>query len=135
MATDVKTEEGASVTRLVSGIIHDAQALFAQELELFRRELRADLQNIKVAVIVLIVGAAVGLVAAVLLGFAMVFILGTLAPALPLWACYAIIGGIFALICAGVLGAGFTKLRAENSLPEQSVEALKENFQWKTNTK
>jgi hypothetical protein len=135
MATDIKTDETSSMTSLVSGIVHDAEVLIGQQFELFKHELRADMHNAMGGAMLLGVGGGVGLAATVLLGQTLVFVLQTMMPELPLWACYAICCGLFAALSACLVAIGLNKLNAANSLPVQSAEALKENFQWKTNPK
>jgi Putative Actinobacterial Holin-X, holin superfamily III len=130
MATDLKNENEPSMTSVVSGIVHDAQELLEQQVELLKHEIRADIRQAKVATQVLSVGAAFGLVGGLLLGVALALLLQFAAPDLPLWACYAICGGALLALGAGFFAAGVAKLHAINPVPEQSAEALKENLQW-----
>jgi hypothetical protein len=143
MANDmpVQSPPEPSVTALVSGIIHDIQELLKQQVTLFRVEIRDDLRKAKQAVVSLAAGLLVTLLGAVLLFTALPLLLwwatgGDAGPAsLPLWACFAIAGGVLSALGGILLFAGVRRLEAANPLHDQSVEALKENVQWLTNPK
>jgi hypothetical protein len=135
MATDLRGEQAPSVASLGSGIIEDAQELLIQQFELFKQEVRADVRRIKVATQVLGFGAGLGLVGSLLLGVTCCLLLQDVAPALPLWACFALVGGIFLTFGGGVYAVGMALLSRVNPLPEQTAAALKENVQWLTKLK
>jgi hypothetical protein len=123
-----------SLGTLVSGIIDDAKKLIEQEATLLKQEIRKEFQDAKDTGKLL--GAGIGLLAAagVLLLFMLVYLLYWLAePHLPLWSCYAIVGGVLALIGGVVEYRGQQKLEQLKVVPEQTTQALKESLQWKTN--
>jgi len=126
--------EQASVTALVSGIVADAQELFKQQIALLRAEVRADLQKTREAVVSLAAGLAVAVVGALLLTVMLVAVLHE-AAGLSWWASFGIVGGVFAAAGAGLVFAGVNRFRSFNPLPDQSVEAFKENLRWMTNPK
>jgi hypothetical protein len=125
-----------SLSGLVGGIIEDAEKLIEQQFELLKLDVRKDIQRAKDATVLL--GAGVGVLAAagLLLLFMLVHLLFWLAgPQLPLWACFAIVGGVLAIIGGVVLYLGKQKLDTLNIVPEESTKGLKENLQWQTNPK
>jgi len=134
MATDVGHQNDTSVSRLVAGIIDDTQRLLTQQTELLKADIRKDLRETKDT------GLALGL-ATVLLGlggllllFMLVYLLNWLWPEqLPLWGSFGIVGGLLTAVGAVAYYHGRQKLEHLNPLPENSVEAIKENLQWKTN--
>lgn len=133
MPTDVSPQTEPSMSRLVSGIIDDTQRLLTQHAELLKADIRKDLREAKET------GLALGL-AAVLLGLGGLLLLIMLAlllswlwPQLPLWGSFAIVGGAVTAIGAAAFFYGREKLEHLNPLPENSVEAVKEDLQWKTN--
>jgi len=103
---------------------------------------QTDLHKSMVAVTVLAIGAGAVFLGILFTGFMLVHLLHWLtAPAgadpasIPLWGCYAIVcflclGGGAALILAGK-----KKFSSFNPLPDQTVETMKENVQWITNSK
>jgi hypothetical protein len=136
MANDIGTGTEPSLTSLVTGIINDAQELLKQQLSLFRQEVKDDVRKTKEAAISL--GAGIGILAlgGIFICLMLVYLLNWAFPtALPLWLCYGIIGGLMLLGGGGLLYAGKRRLASFNPLPDQSVEALRENVQWIMNPK
>jgi hypothetical protein len=126
--------EGQSVTALVSGIISDAQDLVKQQVALVRAEIKADFQRTVNAAVLLAVGALVSVPATFLLCNMFVYMLVELAG-FRVWASYGIVGGVFAVFGAALVLVGLQRFRSFNPLPDQSVEAIKENVRWMTNPK
>jgi hypothetical protein len=135
MATEtVNAPDGQSVTGLVSGIVADAQELIKQQIALVRAEIKADIQRIVRALIILGAGALAAVPAMFLVCNMIVFMLHELAG-LSVWASYGIVGGVFVVLSAVLIGISIQRFRSFNPLPEQSVEAFKENVRWMTNPK
>jgi len=135
MATDVYEDtDRQSLTGLVSGIISDAQTLVRQQVEMVREEIRSDLRKTKEAVTSIAAGAAVAALAAGPLVFMFVALLHELAG-WAWWASALTVGAVFAAAGGGLVYAGIQRFRSFNPLPDQSVEALKENLQWIKNPK
>jgi hypothetical protein len=133
MATDVLPEANAqSMSSLVGGIVNDAQDLIKQQMALLKHDIRADIRQAKEGLTSLAIGGAVTGLGIVHLSLMLVYLLNWLAPSLPLWACFGSIGGIVTVAGAALAYAGVQRLSAMNPLPEQSVEAFKENVQWTT---
>lgn len=130
----------ASMTSLVAGIVGDAQELLKQQLALFQAEIKDDLQKTKEAAISLAIGAGVAVVGGLLLCFMLVHLIDWAVPALggpalPLWVSFGLVGGAFTLVGGAFVYAGIRKFRSFNPLPDQSVDAMKENVQWIVNRK
>lgn len=137
MATDVRsptTTEEPSVTHLVSGIISDAERLMAQQLDMFKAELRKDMRDTKETGQLLLIGGALLSVAGIILLISLAYLLNWASDGrLPLWASFGLVGLVVAAGGGIVFYRGRQKLEKLNPLPEKSAEALKENLQWKTN--
>jgi Putative Actinobacterial Holin-X, holin superfamily III len=137
MSNDLQTSSEQSVTGLLTGIVNDAQRLINQQLTLFQHELKKDVREAKEGLPALGIGLGVVMVAGILLGFTLVYLLA-LIPGLNtpdrLWACYAIVTAVFGIV-GGVLL--FTAVKKFEQLPmsEQAVEATKENVEWLTHPK
>jgi hypothetical protein len=132
---DLQTESEVSMTQLVSGIISDAQNLVQQQLALLRHEVKDGLQKTKEAALSMIAGAVIALVGGILLSFMLVELLSWAAPELPVWGCYGIVAAPITALGGALFFAGMQKFKSINPLPDQSVQALKETIQWKTNRK
>lgn len=130
MASDLHTQEEFSVTSLLKGIVSDAQELIQQQLALFRAEIKDDVRKTVGILIAIVSGAFMVAVGGALLCFMLVHLLNSVAPALPLWGCFGIVGGSVALIGGIVAYAAVARFKTFNPLPDESVQALKENVQW-----
>jgi len=135
MATDLHPDQSASVTSLVSGIVHDAQELVKQQFELLKAEVRDDFRKMREAGEMLSAGAGLALMGGILLTLTLVHLLNWLIPEMPQWAAYGIVAVVFIAGGAGLYLAGKRMLDKVNPLPEQTAEALKENVQWITKPK
>lgn len=130
MSTEVyKAESDQSMTKLISGIITDAQELVRQQLAMFRTELKQDVRRTKQALVSLVIGLALVSVGATLLCFMAVYGLHA-AVELPLWACFGIVGGLLAIGGGAAFYAALRQFNEFNPLPDESAQALKENMQW-----
>jgi amino acid transporter len=132
---DLYVDSEVSATRLVSGIMTDAQQLIKQQLALLRHEVKDDLRKTKQASRSLIGGMLISLVGGILLALMLVHLLSWSALELPLWVCYGIVGVPIAALGGAVFLTGMQKFKSLNSLFDQSAQALTETFQWKTNRK
>ena len=130
------------VSTAVRGIIEDAVELMRQQLLLLKAELRADVR--KAAVSIALLAGSIGPLLMGMLMFCLMFVhllhWATLPseqlvdPAtLPLWTCYGIVGGAFALVGAGLLSVGVYRFKHFHPFPEESARALEENIQWLMN--
>ncbi len=126
--------EGQTVTGLVSGIVHDAQELMKQQMALFRAEVKADVRRITAAAALIAVGAVAAVPGLIFLCDVLVDLLHE-GAGLPFWASHGIVGVAFAVISGILIGVGIQRFRSFNPLPDQSVEAFKENVRWMTNPK
>jgi len=131
------TGTSGSVAPLVAGVIDDLQELIKQNLALFKVEVREDFKKTKEAAAALGVGVGLAVVGALHLTLMLVFLLWWAfnpafrsAPGLPLWVCFAIVGGVFAGVGGALYFRGKKKLDSFNPLPNETADALKENVQW-----
>jgi hypothetical protein len=145
MSVEVQApNESPSVTSLVKGIVNDVGDLIKQELRFARTEIKTDLRRTGEASRSLAIGIVLASLGLVLLLLMLVHLLHWLSvpagdqldPArLPLWACYAIVGGLLT-VGGGVLAyAGKKKLDSFNPLPDETAKNIKENLEWITNSK
>ena len=135
MSVDLKTPPDASMTELVSGILRDVQNLVQQQTELLKHEVRTGLRKTKQAS--LLFGAGAGLLGAgvILMAFMLTQLLQWAVPALPLGACYGVLGFVLLSAGAGLFYAGKLLFDSFTTLPKESMLALKEDVQWIANRK
>ena len=126
-------EEGASVTSIVSGIVHDAQDLVRQQLKLFQVEIRNDMHRTIAATIPMVIGGFLALVALIILAVMAAHLISWAWPEhIPLWGGFAIVGGTLAVLGLALVFWGKAQFSKFSPLPDQTMEGLKENLQWKT---
>jgi len=135
MATDVREDRAPSVTTLTTGIIDDVQELLKQQFELFRHELRDDVQKLKVAVLALATGAGLGFMGLFLLGITLGLLLNAVIPGLPLWGSFAIVTAVFFISAGALCVLGVFRLKSIDPMHDETAQALKENVQWVTKPK
>ncbi len=129
---EATTVDSTSLTRLVSGIIDDATSLIGQQASMLRAEIREDLRRTKQAAKYLGFGLGLVAVGGLFLAVSLVPLLGSLAPSLPTWACWAIVGGALLLLGGIALVIGRTIAESFNPLPNKTLAALQENVTWIT---
>jgi hypothetical protein len=137
MSTTVRSSSGPgtahasepTVTALVTGILSDAQALFKQELALFKSEVRAEIIVARKAALALSLGVGLMALGGVLLCFMAAHFLSWVFE-MPFWGGFAIVGGVLVVVGLALYGLGRQKLGALHPVPEQTVQSLKENVQW-----
>jgi uncharacterized membrane protein YqjE len=127
-------ESPSSLTELVGGIVGDLQTLVRQELRLAKAEFQQEWDKTKTAAGTMVAGATLLTVAGLLLSFMVVYLLNALAPQLPLWGCYAIVGAVLALLGGVLVGVGRTQAADVNVIPPITAETMQENVQWLKNT-
>jgi membrane protein implicated in regulation of membrane protease activity len=126
----VYTQE-PTLAQLLTGLMHDAVVLLRHEVALAKHELRAELRHIILAVLSLGVGVGIAAIGGWLLILMLVHLLWAL-TALPLWACYGIEGGLFAVVGGVLLMLGKQKLARMHLVPQDTAETMRENVQWIT---
>jgi Putative Actinobacterial Holin-X, holin superfamily III len=120
-----------TLAELLTGLIHDATALLRQEVALATHEVRAEFRNTIRAVMSLGIGIGIAAIGGWLLILMLVHLLHAL-TALPLWACYGIVGGLFAVGGIVLLVLGKNSLARLHLVPQKTVETMQENVQWIT---
>lgn len=132
-AHDAPTD--ASVTSLVTGIMHDAQQLLSKQIELVKVEIKQDLRLLAAHAAFFAAGAIALFVGLLLLCFMAVYLLYENFPGLGLGLSFLIVGGVLALLGGALLFTAIQKFASFRALPDQSIEGLKENLRWQTNLK
>jgi hypothetical protein len=124
----------ASLTQLVGGIVGDMQTLLRQELHLAKTEMRQEWGKTKTAAESMAVGAGLLTASGLLLCWALVHLIWwATSEAIPLWACFAIVGVALGLIGGILVGIGRSKAADVNVVPPQTAETMRENVQWLKN--
>jgi len=136
MATHMtETADPKGVASLAGGILSDAQDLLQKQIELFKVEIHDNLEKTKEISVVFGIGITVAMVGSVLLGIALSLFLVWAFPSLPYWAGFGIVGALLFIATGVLFGVYKQKLESISLLPERSMDAMKENLEWKTEPK
>jgi uncharacterized membrane protein YqjE len=122
------------VVSMVNGILDDSLKLVKQHLELFGIEIRSDYRKTKDAALYLASGIGLCLPGIILLCLMLVHLLHVLASpaatdpsAIPLWACYGIVGALLSIPGLLLGYTGVKKFQSFNPLPDETVKRLFES--------
>jgi Putative Actinobacterial Holin-X, holin superfamily III len=118
-----------TLAELVNGLMSDATLLLRQELALARHELYEEARKTKTAAASLGVGIGIAAVGGLLLIIMLVHLLRALTE-WPIWTCYGIVGGIFAVVGVALLYSARRQISRIYVVPQQTVETMKENVRW-----
>lgn len=132
MATNLQESSEQSLTSIVSGIISDCQELIKQQMDLLKSEVAADLRKTKEAAVALVFGVAALFLGGALLSVTVIQLLIAFVP-LPPWASYLLVSCVVLAIGGVLTFLGWNRFHSINA--DQSVKAIKENLEWKTNPK
>ncbi len=129
MAQDDMRNDARDVAGLLGLIVHDADRLLGQHLELARGEVRRGLHEVAPALAA--VGAGAGLVATGgVLGSLMLVHGLHRSTRLPLWGCYGLVGGLMTALGAGLLSSGARRAASLPLVPHEMIAVLREDVQW-----
>jgi hypothetical protein len=131
-ATVASNGEPQNATRLVAGIIDDATRLISQHVAMFRAEVRQDFKRSIDAAKYLGAGSLLSTVGLLFLAVSLVPLLNSLVPTLPMWSCWAIVGGALLLAGGIAFAIGKTIFGKTNPLPNQTLAAIQEDVSWIT---
>lgn len=122
MSTEIRESSEQSTASLVGGILADLQSLVEQQLRVTRLEIEGELRRRATAAAALVVGLALCLVGVIVMSLGLAHLLHTLtvkvavdAAALPLWACYEIVGVGVLVVGAALANGAKTKLQSPRS--------------------
>jgi len=134
MSSPVHAPPEPGLSSLLKGIVDDFGELIKQQVQFAQAEIKTDLRKTKEAAAALALGVGVSVLGGLFLCLMLVYLLNWLTE-LPLWGCFAIVGGLFLGCGVALILAGKKKFDSFNPLPDQTAGTLKENVQWITNSK
>jgi hypothetical protein len=129
MASNVQMND-ETFTTLVAGIVSDTEALIKQEVALLKHDIRSDIRQTKTAAAFLVPGGVAVVMGVIILCLMWVHLFHWLVPTWPLWVCYGVAGAVVTALGAAAVYLGVSHLRRLSLLPEDAIQAMKENVQW-----
>ena len=124
-----------NLTDVVNEIKVEAKEFVSTRLQMLRMEMKEKVSALKVGIPLLIGAGACGLIAFIVLNYALIAFLAALfAPSPYNWCFAALIVGFFYLIIAGVLyWIGMREIKAETLAPARTLRILKQDQIWLQN--
>lgn len=126
MSDDLKRQPEPGVTELVSGIITDVHVLIRQQLALFQYQIKGEIGHAREAGSLVAVGLAIVVVGSIFLCGMLVHLLARLAPDLPLWGCYGIVGTPVTALGGVLCLVGIQRFRYFNAPTVEPIQDHKE---------
>jgi len=123
MGTESPPPTEPSLGALLSGILTDATAMLLQEWTLAKREVHQELRQTQRAALALGSGAGVAVIGGLLLIVMLVLLLAAWTK-MPLWGCYGLIGGAFALVGGILVARSKAHITALDRVLPQTRETL-----------
>jgi hypothetical protein len=123
--TSVSSRE--SIGNLISNLANQTGNLIRDEFALAKREIEEKVQSVQSVLIMIVIGALLGLIAVLALCAALV--LG-LSEYLEPWLSALLVGGVFGVVAGIVIAFGVSRLKHIRLKPEQTLQTLEENKEW-----
>lgn len=117
-----------AIVDVLRSTIHDAQDLVRGEIALAKAELRDEVKRVGAGVAALAAAAVAALVAVVFLLTAAAWGISA-AAAWPVWAGFAIVGGVVLLMALVLAVMGRKRVNGHAHMP-LTLETMKENMEW-----
>lgn len=130
MANDVEP----GLAEQVGPIVQDAERLVGLHVDLLRSELGQSASAVAPALASLGAGAGLAAAGGLLGAHALVHGLHR-SGRVPLWGCYALVGGLLGAAGAGLMAAGGRRLSGVSLVPRETLATLWEDLEWVKGTK
>jgi len=128
-AIPLRTEEQQreSLTALIGDLANQSASLVRDEVALAKQEVTEKVLSLRSPVIMIALGAFVGLIAAFALCAAAI---AGLAEYMATWLAALIVGAVLALIAGIIAFTGLGQMKRMNLKPEVTIKSLEEDKQW-----
>jgi flagellar biosynthesis protein FliR len=127
MSNDLETQPEAGVLELLSGIITDVHVLTKQQLALFRHETKEEIVHAREAGTLVAIGFAIVVMGSLLICGMLVHLLVRMAPGLPLWGSYGIVGAPIAVLGGIICIVGVQRFRSVDTTSIEQTRDFEEN--------
>jgi uncharacterized membrane protein YqjE len=118
---------GRSVPEVLQDIVGNIQEIIRSEFRLAKAEVKQEAAKATGPLIMWVAGAAFGLYA---FGFLLFTAVMALATVMATWLAALMVGAVLAVASVALISAATNRLKRVNTVPERTIESLKENVQW-----
>jgi hypothetical protein len=123
----VATQNGRTVPEVLQDIVGNIQQIIRSEFLLAKTEVKEEVGKAAPPAKMMLVGAILGLYG---LGFLLWTAVLGMATVMPMWLAALIVGVVLAVLAVGLTSAASKRLKMVNTVPERTIDTLKENVQW-----
>jgi hypothetical protein len=122
-----EAQQHESIGNLITDLANQSAGLVRDEVALAKQEVSEKITSLRSGVVLIALGAFVGLVAALALCAAAI---AGLAEYMEPWQAALLVGGVLALIAAIVVFVGLGQVKRVNLKPEVTIKTLEEDKEW-----
>jgi uncharacterized membrane protein YqjE len=123
----IERTEQRSIAQIVQDTMRDVQDLVRSEIRLAKAEMEEKTRKAAKAGMLLGAGITVGFLA---LCCAVVACIAALAVVIPVWGAAIVMFVLLGITAGGAAAAGRSRLRNIDPKPQQTVQSIKEDFDW-----
>jgi uncharacterized membrane protein YqjE len=124
------TPNGRSVPEVLQDIVGNIEEIIRSEFRLAKAEVREEASKAAPPFKMIVIGAGIGFYA---LGFLLFTLMMGLATVVATWLAALIVGAVLGLIALVLITTASKRLKQVNTVPERTIETMKENVQWAKN--
>jgi uncharacterized membrane protein YqjE len=124
------TPNGRSVPEVLQDIVGNIEEIIRSEFRLAKAEVKQEASQAAPPLKMIVVGAAIGFYA---LGFLLFTLMMGLATIVATWLAALIVGAVLGLLALALVTTASKRLKHVNTVPERTIETMKENVQWAKN--
>lgn len=123
----MSAQNGRTVPEVLQDIVGNIQEIIRSEFLLAKAEVKQEAHKAAPPAKMLLVGIILGLYG---LGFLLWTAVLGMATVMPMWLAALIVGVVLAVIAMGLTGSASKRLKQVNTVPERTMDSMKENVQW-----
>ena len=124
------TQNGRSVPEVLQDIVGNIEEIIRSEFLLAKAEVKQEASKAAPPLKMMVTGAAIGFYA---LGFLIFTMVMGLATVVGTWLAALIVGALLGVIAVVLITTASKRLNQVNTVPERTIETMKENVQWAKN--
>ena len=125
---DERNAETRSIADVLRDVVGNVQEIIRYEVRLAKTEVRDEASKASKAVAFIAGGALFSFYA---LNFLLFCVMFALALILPLWLSALLVGAVLFIVAAVLVALGRDRWKHVHAKPEQTIQTLKENLEWR----
>jgi uncharacterized membrane protein YqjE len=124
------THNDRSVPEVLQDIVGNIEEIIRSEFRLAKAEVKQEASEAAPPLKMIVVGATIGFYAS---GFLLFTLMMGLATIVSTWLAALIVGAVLGLLALALITTASKRLKHVHTVPERTIETMKENLQWAKN--